>query len=140
MLSTGDGLALAPGECQAAREFATPAAILHEAMPTYEYRCKKGHDFEVMKRMSDDPVVECEVCGAPVQRVFSPVAVHFKGTGFYNTDYGTKSRAREKEKDAAAAAKDKKAKENSSSTSDSSSTKKTDSTPAKTETKASAAD
>jgi putative FmdB family regulatory protein len=111
-------------------------------MPTYEYRCEKGHDFEVMKRMSDDPVTECEVCGAPVQRVFSPVAVHFKGTGFYSTDYGSKNRAREKEKDAAAA-KDKKAKDDSSS-SDSSSTKKSsedsDSTPAKTETKASAAD
>jgi putative FmdB family regulatory protein len=108
-------------------------------MPTYEYRCKKGHDFEVMQRMSDDPIVECEVCGAPVQRVFSPVAVHFKGTGFYSTDYGSKNRAREKEKDAAAAAKDKKAKDSSSS-SDSSSTKKADKTPAKIETKASAAD
>jgi putative FmdB family regulatory protein len=107
-------------------------------MPTYEYRCKKGHDFEVMQRMADDPIVECEVCGAPVQRVFSPVAVHFKGTGFYNTDYGTKNRAREKEKDtAAAAAKDKKAKDESSS---SDKKKKADSTPAKTETKAPAAD
>ena len=107
-------------------------------MPTYEYRCKKGHDFEVMQRMADDPIVECEVCGAPVQRVFSPVAVHFKGTGFYNTDYGTKNRAREKEKDtAAAAAKDKKAKDESSS---SDKKKKSDSTPAKTETKAPAAD
>jgi len=109
-------------------------------MPTYEYRCEKGHDFEVMKRMTDDPVVECEVCGAPVQRVFSPVAVHFKGTGFYNTDYGTKSRTREKEKDAAAAAKEKKAKDDSSSSDSSSTKKKADSTPAKTETKASAAD
>jgi len=108
-------------------------------MPTYEYRCKKGHDFEVMQRMADDPIVECEVCGAPVQRVFSPVAVHFKGTGFYNTDYGTKSRAREKEKDAAAA-KEKKAKDDSSSSDSSSTKKKTESTPAKTETKASAAD
>jgi putative FmdB family regulatory protein len=108
-------------------------------MPTYEYRCKKGHDFEVVQRMADDPIVECEVCGAPVQRVFSPIAVHFKGTGFYNTDYGTKSRAREKEKETAAAAKEKKAKDSSSS--DSSSTKKkADSTPAKSETKASAAD
>jgi putative FmdB family regulatory protein len=109
-------------------------------MPTYEYRCQKGHDFEVMRRMSDDPIVECEVCGAPVQRVFSPVAVHFKGTGFYNTDYGTKSRAREKEKDAAAAAKDKKAKDDSSSSDSSSTKKKAESTPAKSETKASAPD
>jgi putative FmdB family regulatory protein len=66
-------------------------------MPIYEYRCKKGHQFEVMQRISDDPVTTCEVCGAPVQRVFHPVAVHFKGSGFYNTDYGTRKRSREKE-------------------------------------------
>ncbi|MDQ6806816.1 MAG: zinc ribbon domain-containing protein [Actinomycetota bacterium] len=107
-------------------------------MPTYEYRCKKGHDFEVMRRMSDDPIVECEVCGAPVQKVFSSVAVHFKGTGFYNTDYGTKNRARElKEKDAA----DSKAKKkDDASSSDSSSPKKKEPATAKAETKASAAD
>ena len=61
-------------------------------MPVYEYRCEKGHTFEVMQRMSDDPVQACEVCEAPVQRVFHPVAVHFKGSGFYNTDYGKKRR------------------------------------------------
>jgi len=61
-------------------------------MPIYEYRCEKGHTFEVMQRMSDDPVKKCEVCGAPVQRVFHPVAVHFKGSGFYNTDYGKQKR------------------------------------------------
>ena len=48
-----------------------------------------------MQRMSDEPLTSCEVCGAPVQRVFHPIAVHFKGSGFYNTDYGTKRRARE---------------------------------------------
>jgi putative FmdB family regulatory protein len=64
-------------------------------MPTYEYKCDKGHVFEVMQRMTDDPVATCERCEAPVQRVFYPVAVHFKGKGFYNTDYGTKKRARE---------------------------------------------
>jgi putative FmdB family regulatory protein len=57
-------------------------------MPVYEYRCDRGHTFEVMQRMSDDPVAVCEVCGEPVQRVFHPVAVHFKGSGFYSTDYG----------------------------------------------------
>jgi putative FmdB family regulatory protein len=65
-------------------------------MPIYEYRCKKGHQFEVMQRINDDPVTKCEVCGAEVQRVFHPIAVHFKGSGFYNTDYGTRKRAREK--------------------------------------------
>ena len=67
-------------------------------MPIYEYRCENSHTFEVMQRMTDDPVVACEVCGASVQRVFHPVAVHFKGKGFYNTDYGTKRRNRELEK------------------------------------------
>jgi putative FmdB family regulatory protein len=64
-------------------------------MPIYEYRCKNGHTFEVMQRISDPPVTECEVDGAPVDRVFHPVAVHFKGSGFYNTDYGTRKRSRE---------------------------------------------
>ena len=64
-------------------------------MPIYEYRCEHGHTFEVMQRMSDDPLVSCQTCDAPVQRVFHPVAVHFKGSGFYNTDYGTRRRARE---------------------------------------------
>jgi putative FmdB family regulatory protein len=61
-------------------------------MPIYEYRCENGHTFEVVQRMSDDPVETCEVCGAPVERVFHPVAVHFKGSGFYTTDYKSKSK------------------------------------------------
>jgi putative FmdB family regulatory protein len=69
-------------------------------VPIYEYKCEKGHVFDVMQRMTDDPITECEKCGRPVQRVFHPVAVHFKGSGFYNTDYGTKRRAREMEKSA----------------------------------------
>ena len=64
-------------------------------MPIYEYRCEHGHTFEVMQRMSDGPVEICETCEAPVSRVFHPIAVHFKGSGFYNTDYGTRKRARE---------------------------------------------
>jgi putative FmdB family regulatory protein len=67
-------------------------------MPIYEYRCENGHTFEVMQRMTDDPVSVCSTCDAPVQRVFHPVAVHFKGKGFYNTDYGTKRRQREMER------------------------------------------
>jgi putative FmdB family regulatory protein len=59
-------------------------------MPIYEYRCDQGHTFEVMQRMTDDPLTSCSTCEAPVQRVFHPVAVHFKGSGFYNTDYGKK--------------------------------------------------
>jgi putative FmdB family regulatory protein len=67
-------------------------------MPIYEYRCENGHLFEVMQRITDDPVTHCETCEAPVQRVFHPIAVHFKGKGFYNTDYGTAKRKREQEK------------------------------------------
>jgi len=63
------------------------------AVPIYEYRCENGHLFEVMQKMSDPPVTTCEECGAPVQRVFHPVAVHFKGSGFYSTDYGKKKKA-----------------------------------------------
>ena len=62
-------------------------------MPIYEYRCDQGHTFEVMQRMTDDPVTSCSTCEAPVQRVFHPVAVHFKGSGFYNTDYGKQKTA-----------------------------------------------
>jgi putative FmdB family regulatory protein len=64
-------------------------------MPIYEYRCTKGHVFDRMQRFSDDPLSKCEVCGASAQRVMHAPAVHFKGSGFYNTDYGTKKRARE---------------------------------------------
>jgi putative FmdB family regulatory protein len=61
-------------------------------VPIYEYRCENGHEFEVVQRMIDDPVTKCEVCGASVQRVFSPVAVHYKGSGFYTTDYARKGK------------------------------------------------
>jgi putative FmdB family regulatory protein len=62
-------------------------------MPIYEYRCENGHTFEEMQRMTDDPLTSCTTCDAPVQRVFHPVAVHFKGSGFYTTDYGRKKSA-----------------------------------------------
>ncbi len=62
-------------------------------MPIYEYRCPNGHTFEVFQRMSDPPASVCETCGAgPVEKVLFPVAVHFKGSGFYATDYGRGSR------------------------------------------------
>jgi putative FmdB family regulatory protein len=62
-------------------------------MPIYEYRCEQGHTFEAVQRMTDDPLTTCSTCEAPVQRVFHPVAVHFKGSGFYTTDYGRKKSA-----------------------------------------------
>ena len=58
-------------------------------MPIYEYRCPDGHTFEVFQRMADPPSESCEVCGkSPVEKVLYPVAVHYKGSGFYSTDYG----------------------------------------------------
>ena len=64
-------------------------------MPIYEYRCPDGHTFEVFQRMSDPPSEVCEVCGkGPVEKVLYPVSVHFKGSGFYSTDYGKGSRKR----------------------------------------------
>src|SRR3954454_7169804 len=77
---------------------AVGAPILEAPMPIYEYRCDNGHTFEVMQKMTDDPVSACSTCAAPVQRVFHPVAVHFKGKGFYSTDYGTRRRNREAER------------------------------------------
>ena len=57
-------------------------------MPIYEYKCDNGHVFDVMQKMADEPLTECVECGAPAQRVLTAPAVHFKGSGFYNTDYG----------------------------------------------------
>ena len=108
-------------------------------MPIYEYRCERGHQFEVMQKMSDDPVLSCTRCEAPVQRVFHPVAVHFKGKGFYNTDYGTRRRNRELErsgKEGADKTESKSKDSSSSSSSDSKSdSKKSDSKPSKSTSK-----
>ena len=62
-------------------------------MPIYEYRCQNDHRFEVLQKFADEPLTECEVCGAPATRVLHPVAIHFKGSGFYSTDYGRKKKA-----------------------------------------------
>jgi putative FmdB family regulatory protein len=95
-------------------------------VPIYEYRCDRGHQFEVTQKMTDDPVLSCARCDAPVQRVFHPVAVHFKGKGFYNTDYGTRRRNRELERSAKDGADktEPKSKDASSSSSVSSSSEK----------------
>jgi putative FmdB family regulatory protein len=64
-------------------------------MPIYEYRCQNDHRFEVLQKFADEPITECEVCGAPATRVMHPVAIHFKGSGFYSTDYGRGGRKKE---------------------------------------------
>jgi putative FmdB family regulatory protein len=78
-------------------------------MPIYEYRCPNGHTFEMFQRMTDPPAETCETCGAaPVEKVLFPVAVHFKGSGFYSTDYGRGSRKAAKDGGDAGGASDKK--------------------------------
>jgi putative FmdB family regulatory protein len=59
-------------------------------VPIYEYKCDNGHVFEVIQKMTDEPLRECQECGAPASRVLSAPAIHFKGSGFHNTDYGTR--------------------------------------------------
>ena len=74
-------------------------------MPIYEYRCPNGHTFELFQRMTDPPPDGCVTCGAgPVEKVLFPVAVHFKGSGFYSTDYG-RGAGKPKEDGAAASEK-----------------------------------
>ena len=69
-------------------------------MPIYEYRRPDGTTFEVMQSIMDDTLTTDPETGVPISRVFHPIAIHFKGKGFHNTDYGTKRRNRELEKSA----------------------------------------
>ncbi len=64
-------------------------------MPIYEYKCENGHLFDVIQRISEDPLTSCKECGAPVKKVMHPISIAFKGSGFYSTDY---SNGRKKEK------------------------------------------
>jgi putative FmdB family regulatory protein len=62
-------------------------------MPTYEYRCRDcGHTFDIVQKMSDDPLTHCPECGGELRKVFTPPAISFKGSGFYATDHGKKSK------------------------------------------------
>lgn len=93
-------------------------------MPIYEYRCPRGHTFELFQRMSDAPPEACQVCGeSPVTKVLYPAAIHFKGSGFYSTDYGKGSRRQG-------------AKESGEGASDAPAKKSEDGKPSKTEPKA----
>lgn len=90
-------------------------------MPIYEYKCDNGHVFEVIQKMSDEPLRKCEECGAPAARVLTPPAIHFKGSGFHNTDYGKKRGGGNGSSESSSEAKD---------SSDSSSSTKSESKPA----------
>jgi len=102
-------------------------------MPIYEYRCERGHTFDVLQRMTDAPLTVCEEHGTPVKRVFHPIAVHFKGTGFYNTDYGKNKKAAaspEGKADAASSNSSDSSKKSESGTDSSSSSKDSGAKPA----------
>jgi putative FmdB family regulatory protein len=63
-------------------------------MPTYEYRCRDcGHTFDVVQAMIDETLTVCPVCGGELRKVFAPPAISFKGSGFYATDHGKKSKS-----------------------------------------------
>ena len=64
--------------------------ICAHLMPIYDYKCDNGHRFEAMQSMSDAPIDTCDVCDAPAHRILHAPAVHFKGSGFYTTDYARK--------------------------------------------------
>jgi putative FmdB family regulatory protein len=98
-------------------------------VPIYEYKCDNGHVFDVIQKMVDDPLTECQECGAPAVRVLHSPAVHFKGSGFYNTDYGKKKKGG----NGSDGSKDSKPSESSSS-----SESKSSSSDSKSESKASA--
>jgi putative FmdB family regulatory protein len=68
-------------------------------MPIYEYKCENGHVFDVMQKLSEDPLVSCIECGAPVRKVLHPVGISFKGSGFYSTDYSKKGPKEAPQKD-----------------------------------------
>ncbi len=94
-------------------------------MPIYEYKCENGHVFDVIQKMTDESLTECQECGAPAARVLAAPAIHFKGSGFYNTDYGKRKKAGANGSSGEGSSGDSKSSESGSS--DSSSSKSSDS-------------
>lgn len=75
-------------------------------MPIYEYRCPNGHTFERFQSMTAPAPEKCDVCGAaPLELVLYPIAIHYKGSGFYTTDYG-KGKAAKKDSEGASSSSD----------------------------------
>ncbi|CAN5702091.1 hypothetical protein BH18ACT11_BH18ACT11_01370 [soil metagenome] len=101
-------------------------------MPIYEYKCENGHVFDVMQKLSEEPLTSCVECGAPVRKVLHPVGISFKGSGFYSTDYNKKGPKETTTKDASTStngekdSKDKKDKENKEKSGSSASSGKKD--------------
>ena len=102
-------------------------------MPIYEYRCPNGHTFERFQSMTAPAPEKCDVCGAsPIEIVLFPVAVHYKGSGFYSTDYGKKGKAAASKDGGGGGDSSPSSGDSGSSSGDSSSSPKTDS-PSKTD-------
>jgi putative FmdB family regulatory protein len=97
-------------------------------MPIYEYRRPDGTTFEILQSITAEPLTEDPETGVPVERVLHAPAVHFKGSGFYNTDYGTKKRARETKESGEKGASSSSDSGSSSSSDTSSSSSKSEST------------
>ena len=97
-------------------------------MPIYEYKCENGHVFDVMQRMSEDPLTECVKCDAPVRKVLQPVGISFKGSGFYSTDYNSKKGPKAEPKEAASTTSDSSPNASPNGSSDSGGTKKPEKT------------
>jgi putative FmdB family regulatory protein len=111
-------------------------------MPIYEYRCPKGHTFERFQSMTAPAPETCDVCRAsPVEIVLYPVAVHYKGSGFYSTDYGKKGKAAAKKDGGEGGSSGESSSGDSATKSDSGAPAKSDSAPAaKPEKKSSSSD
>jgi putative FmdB family regulatory protein len=103
-----------------------------ETVPIYDYRCTKGHRFDRIQKFTDDALTACEVCGAAAERVLHAPAVHYKGSGFYATDYQRKAGDGGGEKSSGG--------ETASTSSDSSTSSTSSESSSKSETKAPAAE
>ncbi len=109
-------------------------------MPIYEYKCENRHVFDIMQKMSEDPLTQCVECGAPVRKVLQPVGISFKGSGFYSTDYSNKKGPKAEPKEAAASSTNSSSSDSSngspdsSGSSDSSDSKSTEKKPEKSST------
>ena len=113
-------------------------------MPIYEYRCPEGHVFERFQSMTAPAPEKCDVCGAtPLELVLYPIAIHYKGSGFYSTDYGKKGKAAAKKDgggDGGSSSGDSSSSSGDSAAKSDSSTTKSDSSSTKTEKKSSSGD
>jgi putative FmdB family regulatory protein len=109
-------------------------------VPIYEYKCDNGHVFDVLQKMSEDPLTECVECGAPAQRVLTAPAVHFKGSGFYNTDYGKRKGGGSNGSGDGSSSSESKSSDSSSGSSESGSSTKSDSKAAASSSSSSSSD